>query len=305
MKFKEDYTQEERQIAHDKQVNSKRKKRNMYYLTDYTDKMKQNVMQWQKDHREQYRVYNRELKKRRYVERGKPKLSDKALNKRMRKVAIQNTRHFRTRGHITKQQYKEILMEIEKRKVADYLDKVEGNVKKKIILCIIGESGAGKTLVSLHLKYKLDANVICSFTTRPPRETEVEGRDHHFVDIVPDKNDLLAYCVFGGYKYYALKTQVYGPVTVYVIDENGYLDLKERFKDEYDLHAIYVSRKKSLKMIAGVPEHRMARDKKRAELLSDDVYDCKIENNGTKAEFFEKVETIYNNLLEKAKEYGW
>ena len=61
----------------------------------------------------------------------------------------------------------------------------------------------------------------------------------------------------------------------------------------------------ALKMIAGVPEHRMARDKKRAELLSDDVYDCKIENNGTKAEFFEKVETIYNNLLEKAKEYGW
>jgi hypothetical protein len=132
MKFKEDYTQEEKQIAHDKQVNSKRKERNMYYLTDYTDKMKQNVMQWQKDHREQYRVYNRELKKRRYVERGKPKLSDKALNKRMRKVAIQNTRHFRTRGHITKQQYKEILMEIDDELIRGcqrYLDTLKERIR--------------------------------------------------------------------------------------------------------------------------------------------------------------------------------
>lgn len=305
MKYEDEYTEEDWKLIADRNKVEETQKKRRCMAVDTDKKIIKRMMRWQNENREHYRAYNNALKRRRYIERGKPKLSPQAETKMKRKSSLKKTKHNKVRGRVTKEIYINILMEIEKNKVANYLDEIENGKRKKIILCIIGESGAGKTLASLHLKYKLEANTICSFTTRPPRAEEVEGRDHHFVDIVPPQEELLAFTIYGNYKYYALKSQVQGPVTVYVIDEKGYLDLKAKFPEEYDLHPIYIKRKKSFKSIAGVSDHRMERDRKRAELLSDDTYDFIIENNGTKAEFFEKIETIYNNLLTKSKEYGW
>ena len=169
---------------------------------------------------------------------------------------------------------------------------------KKKILCIVGESGTGKTLASLHLKYHCDANVICSYTTRPPRDTEVEGRDHHFIDIVPPEEELLAFANFGQYKYYAMKSQVYGPCTVYVIDEQGIRDLMERHADEYDIYSVYIVREKELRRDRGVDLRRMKRDENR-KLLDLSFYNYVIENNGTKRELFLNIERIYNEIKNK------
>lgn len=135
--------------------------------------------------------------------------------KRNLKIA---SHYSRKRGKVTPTRLKMLMKEILRFRINEYLNPIE-NMEKLKIMCIIGGSGCGKTLASLHLKYHKDANVICSFTTRPPRETEVEGRDHHFIDIVPDRTELIAYAHFGGAYYYATKWQVFGPCTVYVIDE--------------------------------------------------------------------------------------
>lgn len=204
------------------------------------------------------------------------------------------------RGRVTALKLKRLLKEEVKRRadLYEYENQDKRFMKKKKILCIVGESGAGKTLVSLHLKYKLGANVICSFTTRPPRETEVEGRDHHFIDIVPPKDQMLAFTVFGKYKYYALKSQVYGPLTVYVIDEDGLVDLIENHGNEYEIYSIYIKRRWGLKRRSGVDITRIQRDRCRTKIdLS--FYNFVIENNSTKRELFNSVEEIYNNLLEK------
>lgn len=189
-----------------------------------------------------------------------------------------------------------ILMKILMRRIDKYEhpQKYEGNK----ILCIVGQSGSGKTLCSLHLQNKLGANVICSFTTRPPRKTEVEGREHHFINIVPDPNELLAYAVFGGFEYYALKTQVFGDCTVYVIDEQGLRNLINEHGDEYKIYSVYLKRDWNKRIRTGVKRKRMERDADREELpLSD--YDYVIENNGTKKELFNNIERIYNEVKEK------
>lgn len=202
----------------------------------------------------------------------------------------------RRRGRVTKKRLKKLMLEILETRIKDYLNPIK-NMEKLKILCIVGGSGCGKTLASLHLKYHKKANVICSFTTRKPRETEVEGRDHHFIDIVPDRTDLLAYAHFGGAYYYALKSQVHGPCTVYVIDEKGLDNLRKDFGEVYDIHTILIKRNKSLRRKAGVKETRIRRDERRS--LIDSEYDYVVVNNGTKREFFDEIERIYEEVKNK------
>ncbi len=202
----------------------------------------------------------------------------------------------RKRGRVTAFRLKLILNEILALRIERYLNPPK-KMKKLKLLCILGESGAGKTLASLHLKYHKDANVICSFTTRPPRSTEVEGRDHHFIDIVPDRSDMLAYAYFGGYFYYALKDQVFGPCTVYVVDEKGLANLRKDFSDEYEIYTVLIRRERKLRRKAGVDFSRMHRDYRRE--LNDSDYDWVIRNNGTKKAFFDQIEAIYEEIKNK------
>lgn len=200
------------------------------------------------------------------------------------------------RARLTKLRVRKILFDI----LMARLDRFENPEKymNNKILCIVGESGAGKTLASLHLQNKLGANVICSFTTRPPRSTEIEGREHHFINIVPDPNELLAYTLFHGNEYYALKTQVFGECTVYVIDEDGLRNLREEHGDEYRIFSVYITRKKKLRRKVGISHNRIDRDDERKKLPMSE-YDWVIENNSTKKDFFVKIENIYREVFEK------
>ena len=213
--------------------------------------------------------------------------------KRNLKIA---SHYSRKRGKVTPTRLKMLMKEILRFRINEYLNPIE-NMEKLKIMCIIGGSGCGKTLASLHLKYHKDANVICSFTTRPPRETEVEGRDHHFIDIVPDRTELIAYAHFGGAYYYATKWQVFGPCTVYVIDEKGLENLRKDFGDVYDIYTVLIKRDKSLRRKSGIDETRLRRDERRD--LKDEDYDYVIENNGKKADLFSSIESIYEKIKNK------
>ena len=197
------------------------------------------------------------------------------------------------RARVGRTEVKKIMQEIIENRCKQYNN--DSKMKKKI-LCIIGGSGVGKTLASLHLQNKLGANVICSFTTRPARETEVEGREHHFVDIDPPKDDVLAMVRFGNYKYYALKSQVFGDCTVYIIDESGFRNLIKRCGDEFDIYTLNIVRKRKLRVENGISYERMERDRGRIKL---DHYDYVIENNSSKSVFFKEVERVYNEVKNK------
>lgn len=150
---------------------------------------------------------------------------------------------------------------------------------KKKIIAIVGESGSGKTFASLYLQEKFGWNAIVSYTTRPMRKGEVNGRDHWFVESsqVPPKSKMCAYTQFGGYEYWTEWSQFQtSPYCVYVIDEKGLADLMAKEQAPISFHLVTIKIKRNKK--DGISQARQARDKERIT-LSDDFYDYVINNN--------------------------
>lgn len=172
----------------------------------------------------------------------------------------------------------------------------QNNDMKQKILCIVGKSGTGKTTASLHLTKKYGANTICSYTTRRPRLEETEGVEHHFTDIIPDPSELLAYTVYDGSAYYALKSQVHGACTVYVIDEEGLRNLIAAHGNEYEIFSVYIKRMLKSCWEAGVPAARTRRDKGRKP-FADKEYNWIIDNNGRLEELFNNIDAIYESVV--------
>lgn len=141
------------------------------------------------------------------------------------------------------------------KKLKLYLNKIwskESNYKKpkKTIFCILGESGSGKdTLVEYTLKeFKLDLRPVVSYTDRPIRQGEQNGKEHVFLSkeemtefLNSNKKDIAAYTQIGesGYRYCAM-TSVIDRSDIYIIDPNGLNEFKERTGNRYNIVAIYI-----------------------------------------------------------------
>lgn len=148
--------------------------------------------------------------------------------------------------------------------------------KKTIIIAIVGPSGSGKTTLSLYLNEYLRIPAICSYTTRPMRPGEKNGREHIFVKDFPhDPAETLAYTFFGGYHYWTMPEQVEGfQLCTYVIDEKGLLELKEKWSDKFEILSIYIVRPNN----DGIDRERLDRDRDRI-CINPDEYDVTVRND--------------------------
>lgn len=161
--------------------------------------------------------------------------------------------------------------------------------RKKRILCIIGHSGSGKTFFERMLTrtYPNYFNRIVSYTTRPMREGETEGIEHHFVseDQIPDHKQMLAYTRYGDYEYWADASDLEDFKTnTYVIDVEGYRYLKHYFADDYDIRVVYIKRS----VRTGIDLQRQQRDRGRMVLNPDEI-DCIIRNEGSKIDLYDTM----------------
>lgn len=165
---------------------------------------------------------------------------------------------------------------------------------RQMIVCIVGPSGSGKTTLANIASKELNIPTLCSYTTRPKRENEINGIDHFFVskEEMPTKDKMLAYTKFGDYEYWASIEQI--PIDkpiIYVIDEKGLLMLIEEWGDKYEIVSMLIKRDKKL-LIETVGEERVKRDHSRVK-IDEDSYDAVISNNGSLTEFLKDgVETI-------------
>lgn len=158
------------------------------------------------------------------------------------------------------------------------------------LITITGPSGAGKDTVARMLSDIGGYKVLCSYTTRPKREGEIDGVDHHFVekcDVPHDK--MLAYSQYGGYEYWTTIDQVTDKA-IYVIDEDGLRALCEKIP-EIELFKICVSATEATRLRRGVSLERMLRDKQR-NLLPLLSYDAVIFNNGSLKSLFDAVHRV-------------
>lgn len=156
---------------------------------------------------------------------------------------------------------------------------------KPLIICIVGASGSGKTTASMMLQQQFGWNAIVSYTTRPMRKGEKNGRDHWFVKQgqMPPKKRMCAYTQFGGYEYWTEWDQFLTLFpSVYVIDEKGLVDLQSKQSSSFPFDLVTITIKRD--NLEGIDEKRNERDNERIH-IPDEVYDYVINNNGSMEEF--------------------
>lgn len=97
---------------------------------------------------------------------------------------------------------------------------------KRVLFCIAGRSGAGKDTLVRAAEKEFGFKSVCSFTDRPIRESEVDGREHYFVskeemtEILATQH-VLAKTEINGRRYCATVESLGDDVKFYIIDPKG------------------------------------------------------------------------------------
>lgn len=166
------------------------------------------------------------------------------------------------------------------------------------IIAIVGSSGSGKTHLSKLLQNELNVFLIVSYTTRPPREGEIEGIDHYYIENTHRfcRSQMLSYTRFAEYEYFALEDQVPPQKhCAYVVDERGLKYLKETKSHKFNIVSIRVESTPDTLIDRGIALERIKRDDDRTPLPMS-YYDFIVENNGTLEEFENKIRETYKQI---------
>jgi guanylate kinase len=169
---------------------------------------------------------------------------------------------------------------------------------KPTIIAIVGASGSGKTYLSKLLQNELNVFLLVSYTTRPPREGEIEGLDHYYIENTYrfSHSQMLSYTRFAEHEYFALEEQVPPQKhCAYVVDERGLKYLKDTKSHKFNIMSIRVESTYDTLIKRGIASERIKRDENRV-LLPLDYYDFVIENNGTLEEFEDKIRETYKKI---------
>lgn len=120
-------------------------------------------------------------------------------------------------------------------------------MKKKLIF-IVGKTSTGKDTICKYIQDKYGVSFVCSYTTRPKREYEVDGVQHRFVTPeemkrIAENDDIIAYTKFPktGFEYCATANSIDGDVALYIINPDGIRWFKENgCFDSVDFSEIYL-----------------------------------------------------------------
>lgn len=111
----------------------------------------------------------------------------------------------------------------------------------KQIICILGRSASGKTSIAKEVCKRLNLRMVKSYTTRKPRQSELEESDHIFItpEQVAQYNPI-AYTKIGEAEYFVTEAEL-SQGDVYVIDPNGLEYLENHLPENYSLKDVYIA----------------------------------------------------------------
>lgn len=159
------------------------------------------------------------------------------------------------------------------------VDSIMYEIEKPLVICIVGESGVGKSLVADYFAYEYGVNLIQSYTDRAKRSSNETG--HTFVSerqmdkILAREEDIIAKTTFGTNRYCCLLDDV-RKSNCYVIDEVGVKMLWENWGDVFDIYTVRLHRDEDKRLLFAGKE-RVERDTGRFT-LPDSYYDYVIHN---------------------------
>jgi guanylate kinase len=170
------------------------------------------------------------------------------------------------------------------------------DVVKPAILCIVGESGTGKTTAADYIEETYGINMIRSYTDRLRRPEE--GDCHTFIteedfDAIDDE-EMVAFTNFRGYRYCCLHEDIQ-QLNTYVIDEVGYAMINMLFGDVYDIKGLRIHRDRG-KRVKDVGWGRIRGDKDRFH-FPDKMFDFIIVNNLAVDDFEEHLDYVVNDCF--------
>lgn len=112
----------------------------------------------------------------------------------------------------------------------------------KPLICLVGVSGSGKSTIAKKLEKKYNLVSVKSYTTRKPRENDLDDLNTHtfitFDDVEQYRDEIVASCTFNNNFYFTTKSQLQG-CQIYVIDAVGLKQLKENYHDK-EIISIYL-----------------------------------------------------------------
>lgn len=115
-------------------------------------------------------------------------------------------------------------------------------MKNNNIILLVGESGSGKTTIANKLNDKYGMTQVLSFTNRPKRKEDWNGRASHIfvsTDYIYALKDIVAYTKFDGYEYCAIKQQLDNS-DIYVVDVKGVKAVKKLYKGNKNPIVVYI-----------------------------------------------------------------
>ena len=169
------------------------------------------------------------------------------------------------------------------------------------IICIVGKSGSGKTMVQDHISSAYDIPKVTTVTTRPPRPGDNSSctsvSDNMFEEM---RFSMIATTVYGGFKYggIVIGDAKGSSLLTYVIDESG---VKGLIKNQLvRVWPLIIKRDDEERMAVCSPE-RFERDSHFTYEYAEGLPDAHIiENSGSVAELISKVDDyIYSYFMNK------
>lgn len=173
------------------------------------------------------------------------------------------------------------------------------------LIFLVGKTSSGKDYMAKALTDLYHIPPVVSYTTRPMRESEAEGREHYFVskeqmEVIRRTEDVVAYTKFCGtnYEYCATLQAMKGDIVSYIIDPEGISYFKEKYPEIKTLTVYVECKEETIRERAKIRgdkkedvENRLNSERYRFDTFFEnrENYDILIKNEGTKEEFLSRI----------------